>query len=156
MDTSSIAGSDARLEINLIDGDLNLGNNSASAFGTTIFDTDQILQDFVATNTLSFSIAFSNAFAGGDSDLLIINLLDPFSNFTLVDTDLDALNAPVPYQDAILVCELKSASCLSPSTSNPVISVSVSVPEPSTLGLLTLIPGVMVLRQRRAKRATRA
>lgn len=145
LDTSALAGQQARLEINLLDGDLNFGNNSASAFGSTIFDPDTISQDFLAGGLLNFDLSFTRNFAGGDSDLIVINLLDAGTNFTLVDTDLDALSAPVPYEDALAVCRLDDGSCLLASASTP--NVTIQVPEPGTLGLLAFIPGVMAARR---------
>lgn len=154
IDTSSLAGTGARLEINLLDGDTVFGNNSASAFGNTIFDPDQILHDFVAGGILTFDLSFTHNFAGGDRDVLVINLLDPGTSFSLLDTDLDALNAPVPYQDALLVCELSNAACLVPTFSDP--NVTVTVPEPGPLGLLAFIPGFIGLRRAHRKYFSRS
>jgi hypothetical protein len=136
-DTSLLAGTSARLELNLLDGDFVFGNNSATAFGSTIFDPDQIIQDLVLGNSLLMDISFSTNFAGGDPDLLILNLLDPATNLTLVDTNLDALSAPVPYQDALFVIGLSNGTIQTAATTNPSVGVTV-VPEPGTIVLLVL------------------
>lgn len=155
VNSSALSGTAARLDFQLLDGDLSANNSatiSALSNNGTLQGTDcsvgcsggppfviddglglgQFIQDLVLGSVLSFDLASTNAFAGGDADLLVLNLLDPSSNFTLVDTDLDALAGPVPYQDAILVFNFQSGRFLVPSFSTPNISVSAAtVAEPN-------------------------
>jgi hypothetical protein len=157
------------LDFQLLDGDLS-ANNSATisalktngtlhGFDCTVgcaggppfvindaLGLGQFIQDLVLGTALSFDLAFTNNFAGGDADLLVLNLLDPATNFTLVDTNLDALAAPVPYQDALLVLNFQTGQFLFPSVTSPVIGVStprVGVPEPNIFVLL--MGGVLVV-----------
>lgn len=157
-DTTALLGTDARLEFDLFDGDLTPNNSvtiSGVATNGTLQGTDcsmgctggppfvlddtiglgQLLQDLTLGSALSFDLDLTTNFAGGDSDLLVLNLLDPATNFTLVDTNLDALFAPVPYQDALLVIDLSNGGIQTASATNPPIGVN-AVPEPSTLLLL--------------------
>jgi len=160
LNTSALSGTDARLDFSLLDGDLT-DNNSVTIANLitngTLQSTDCTLNctggpPFTITDTgglgqfaqllnlgssLSFTVTPTLNFAGGDPDLLIVSLLDPGTNFTLVDTDLDAAASPAPYQDALLVLNLSSGSFLLPTTSNPSLSFS-AVPEPSTLTLAML------------------
>lgn len=144
LDTSALMGKDARLEFSLLDGDLTPNNNatiSGAAINGTLSDAGgfgQFLQDLTLGSALSFNLDFTTNFAGGDPDLLVLNLLDPFTNLTLVDTDLDALSAPVPYQDALLVIQLKdNGAILLPTATTPPVGIAI-VPEPSTVILLAL------------------
>lgn len=145
LDTSSIAGSEVRLEINLFDGDDSFDNSHASAFGESVGDFGQILHDFIAGGVLRFQLNFS-LHAG---DLLVLSLLDPGTNFSLVDTDLDALDAPLPYEDAVLVCG--PAVCTAATRSDPALNASF-VPEPGTLALLGALPLALVRRLRARRR----
>ncbi len=142
LDTSGLDGTAARLEINLLDGDGVFGNSTASAFSQSITDPDQILYDFIAGSPISFNLNFQ----GVGADLLIVNLLDAESNFSLIDTDLGAFDVEVPYQDALLVCEPATGRCFTPTRIDAGVSIAF-VPEPGTLALLALVPAM--LRQRR-------
>jgi len=140
IDTSALSGI-GRFEFSLFDGDGTAANNSATISGTTIqdFDTTNIDQLVGALTTfdVTFTHNFTPAFLGATPDLLVLNLLDPDTNFTLVDTNLDALAAPVPYQDALLVIDLSNGKFLTPASSTPTITVV--VPEPSTVMLLAAL-----------------
>src|SRR5262245_25788048 len=126
--TTALAGTDARLEFDLLDGDLSENNNATISglttdgiLGTatcemgvsctggpsfTISDTGglgQFLQDLTLGGSVAFNLDFTNNFAGsGAPDRLVLFLLDPDTNFTLVDTNLDRLSDPIPFQDALL------------------------------------------------------
>lgn len=165
LDTTALAGTDARLEFDLFDGDFT-ENNSATisalltdgTLGTatcdpgvsctggppfTISDAGglgQFLQDLTLGDTVSFNLDFTNNFAGdpGTPDRLVLFLLDPGTNFTLVDTDLDRLDDPVPFQDALLFIDLggpQAGVVQIANVTNPAVKVSV-VPEPSTIVLM--------------------
>ena len=169
VNSSALNGTSARLDFQLLDGDLTANNSATlSAFNTngTLQGFDctvgcaggppfvindalgfgQFIRDLVLGTALSFDLGFTNNFAGGDADLLVLNLLDPVTNFTLVNTNLDALAGPVPYQDALLVLNFQTRQLLFPSVSSPVIGVSTpiaGVPEPNLF--LLLMGGALVL-----------
>src|ERR1051326_6576913 len=62
----------------------------------------EFTQNLILGSILSFYLISTNAFAGGDPDLLVLNLLNAATGFTLVDTNLDALSAPIPFQGALM------------------------------------------------------
>lgn len=142
LDTSALAGTAARLEINLFDGNGSFDDSRASAFGEAVSDFGQILHEFIAGGVLSFALSFDLR----DADLLVLSLLDADTNFSLVDTDLDAPDAAVPYEDAVLVC--RPSSCTPAARSDPALDVSF-VAEPGTLALLGVLPAVLTWRRRR-------
>lgn len=143
VDTSTIAGAAARLEVTLFDGDGIAGNSSVSAFSQEVSDFGQIFNDFIGGGTLSFHLDFSLA----ASDALVLSILDADTNFTLFDTDLDALDASVPYEDAVLVCSAQAGRCTTPARSDPSLDVAF-VPEPATWALLGFLPAAMAWRRR--------
>lgn len=153
---NALSGMPGRLDFQLLDGDLTVNNSatiSALTTNGTLQSTDcsvgcaggppfiindalglgQFILDVVLGSVLSFDLALTNNFAGGDADLLVLNLLDPNSNFSLIDTNLDALAGPVPYQDALLVFNFSDQQFLLPSVSSPAIGVSTAaqVAEPN-------------------------
>jgi hypothetical protein len=168
-DTSALAGTAARLDFSLIDGD-SAANNSATigAFSTdgvlggvdctvscsgsspyVISDTGglgQLLQDLTLGSFLSFDLSFSGNFngaGGGLPDRLSLLLLDP-ANFTLVDTDLDS----PPTQDALLQVDLAPDARVQVAlTSNP-IPPGV-IPEPNATSLVGLGLALLSMRSRR-------
>lgn len=143
LDTTSIAGTDALLEISVFDGDGIAGNSVASAFSQLVTDFGQILQPFAAGGLLSFHLDYQ--LSAGDA--LVVSVLDAGTNFSLFDTDLDALEAAVPYQDAVLVCIPGAGPCLTATASEPQLQVSF-VPAPGTLALLATLPLATALRRR--------
>jgi len=147
LDTSSLAGNAARLEINLLDGDGVFGNSQLSALGDSISDPGQIIKDFLAGESFSFNLDFLFNAGADEGDVVVLNLLDPDTNFSLIDTDLDLLDGAVPYQDALLVCALGSGSCATARFSDPAIEVSF-VPEPAGAAFLAL-GGILLLSGRR-------
>lgn len=174
INSSALSGTSARLDFQLLDGDLTANNSatisSINTNGTlqvvdcsvgcaggppfVINDTlglGQFIQDLVLGTVLSFDLGFTNAFAGGDADLLVLNLLDPANNFSLIDTNLDALAGPVPYQDALLVVNFSNGQFLLPSGSIPAIGVSaaarVAEPNVSLLFGAGLIALAAILRR---------
>lgn len=162
INSGSLNGTSARLDFQLLDGDLTANNSAAVSLLSTngtlqgndcsvgctggppfvvndALGLGQFIQDLVLGTVLSFDLALTNNFAGGDADLLVLNLLDPNSNFSLVNTDLDALAGPVPYQDALLVFNFQSGQFLLPGSSSPNILVNVArVAEPHASLLLGL------------------
>jgi hypothetical protein len=149
IDTASLSGAAARFEFALLDGDGTPANNFATISGNTIqdfgtpFHKDLTLGSSAAFD-VSFTLNFAPSFPGATPDLLVLSLLDPATNFTLVDTDLDALAAPVPYQDALLVIDLSTGKFLTPAASTPAINVI--VPEPATVGLLAALGLLLIGR----------
>lgn len=175
LDTTSLAGTSARLDFSLLDGDFDLGNNSVTigAIATdgslggvdcslgcsggppyTITEAaalGQFLQDLTLGTTLSFDLGFTTQYSGiGAPDRLSLLLLDPTTNFTLVVTDLDFLNDPVPTQDALLLVDLAPGAVIRQAMiSDPSIPVT-AIPEPGAAGLVGL--GLALLAGRRAGR----
>ena len=99
------------------------------------FSFGQFLQDLDLGTTISFDLTFTTNFSGtGDPDALVLMLLDPNTNFTLVDTDLDANPAPIPYQDALLILALQGDGQITVATVGAPVTVG-AVPEPATLAL---------------------
>ena len=172
IDTSSKAGTNATLSIALFDGDFTANNQATisnlqtvgGTFGptTTCRSSDgcdivppffvlndntrfgEFLQELTLGSFLSFDLSFTNAFnnvVGATSDLVIGELLDT-ANFRLFDTDLDAPNDRVPYQDALFVADLAS---------NRVIGAAnlTTVPEPASLALMA--SGLALLGAHRKK-----
>lgn len=178
INSSALSGTPARLDFQLLDGDLTANNSATiSALNTngTLQGRDcsvgctggppfivndalglgQFIQDLVLGTVLSFDLALTNNFAGGNADLLVLNLLDPNSNFSLVDTNLDALIAPVPYQDALLVFNFQSGRFLFPSISSPSVLVSaVAEPNASVLFGLGLIMLAAIVRRKSSSSAS--
>ena len=130
INTAALNGTAARFDFVLFDGDLTANNSvTISSFLTngtlqgtdcsvscsggppfTITDTGgfgELTQDLILGTDLSFNLTATHNFAGSDADVLVLNLLNPATNFTLVDTNLDALNAPVPFLDALLVLGIR-------------------------------------------------
>ena len=173
--TTALAGTSARLEFSLFDGDFDLGNNSVTISSLTtdgslgaadctlscsggppytITDAiglGQYLQDLTLGNAFSFDLSFTTNFLGVNApDRLVLNLLDAGTNFTLVDTDLDFLNDPVPAQDAILVLDLVAGGQPQlPTVSNP--SVPGLAPVPGSAALLAIGLVVLAARQIRVR-----
>lgn len=162
-DTSSLAGSAARLDFSLLDGDFTENNSvtiaSLSTDGTlggvdcslscsggpsyVITDTGglgQFLQDLTLGSYFSFDLSFTTNYPGsGAPDRLSLLLLDPLTNFTLVDTDLDFLNDPVPTQDALLVVDLAPGAQIQlPTATDPNVQGTGTIPEPGAGGLVAL------------------
>ncbi len=174
-DTSTLAGTSARLDFTLIDGDGDLGNNNVSiaAIATdgtlggfdcslgcsgglpfTINDASglgQFLQDLTLGNSLSFNLTFSTNFSGiGAPDRLTLLLLDATTNLTLVDTDLDFLLDPVPTQDALLLVDLAPGAQIQlPTATSPNLPTAV-IPEPGAASLVGL--GLALLAAPRFRR----
>jgi hypothetical protein len=177
-DTTTLAGTPARLDFSLLDGDGVLGNNavtiasiatdgSLGAVDCTIgcgggppftiteaFGLGQFLQDLTLGTSVSFDLGFTANFSGsGVPDRLSLLLLDPTTNFTLVDTNLDFPNDPVPVQDALLIVDLVPGTQIQLATvSDP--SVPGPATEPGAAGLIALGLGVLTgqrIRRRRAR-----
>ena len=161
IDTTTLAGTDARLEFTLLDGDFT-ANNSVTISGITTNGTlggtdctvgcsggppyaiddsiglGQLLQDLNLGTFVSFFLNYTTNFSGISSpDRFSLLLLDPGTNFTLVDTNLDFPSDPVPVQDALLVIDLQGEGQTQAATATTP-SIGVAVPEPGTLALLAL------------------
>lgn len=175
-DTSSLAGSAARLDFSLLDGDFTENNSvtiaSLSTDGTlggvdctlscsggpsyVITDTGglgQFLQDLTLGSYFSFDLGFTTNYPGsGAPDRLSLLLLDPLTNFTLVDTDLDFLSDPVPTQDALLVVDLAPGAQIQlPTETDPNVQGTGTIPAPGAGGLvalgLALLSGLRIRRK---------
>lgn len=169
MNTSSLQGQAARLDFSLLDGDGVDGNNSftISSFFTdgtlggndctlsctggppfTITDAGglgQFLQDLTLGTTLSFEIGFTRNFSGnGAPDRTSLLLLDAGNNFTLVDSNLDFANDPVPVQDALLVVDHAPGVALQVATVTAP-NIPIAVDEPNAAALVSLALGPLVL-----------
>jgi hypothetical protein len=176
IDTSVLAtGTSATLDFALIDGDFDLGNSTVTISdlatdgtpGSTVctdgcagtdpyvidesFGLGQLSWNLVLGTYVQFNLAFTSNFSGtGVPDLLVLNLLDPDTSLTLIDTDLDALEAPIPYQDALLLFALTGdGERTDPTVITPVGEPPVSVAEPSALGLVVLAIGLLIGGRRR-------
>lgn len=173
LETASLAGKSARLEFTLFDGDLIENNSVGIAPITTngvltgsdcslsctggppftindIGGLGQFLQDLTLGTRLSFDLSFTTNFSGtGTPDRLTLSLLDPATNFTLVDTDLDFLSDPVPVQDALLIVDHAPGTVIQIATeSDP--GIPVKVPEPGATALFSL--GLALLGGQRIRR----
>jgi hypothetical protein len=152
LDTSSLVGTPARLDFYLLDGD-GAENNSATVSGmavdgtplagapasATFTDTGgfgEFTQDLTLGTTLRFNLNFSNNFAGGDPDRLVLALLDPGTNFSLVTTNLNLLDA-LSVNDALLTVDFTGGAgnlIRQATASNPAIGVAVA-PSPTPWSL---------------------
>ncbi len=176
LDTSTLLlfGTRARLEFVLYDADF-AANNSARiasistdgvlgavdcSFGCTAvppFTLDdaltfgEFLQDLTLGSSVLFELSFTSHYSGnGTSDRLVLSLLDPDTNFTLVDTDLDFAIAPVAFQDALLFVDLAGDGRIQVAgASNP--SIPINIPEPGAGALfsfgLALVGGQRIRRR---------
>lgn len=179
IDTSTLAGTDGTLEFLLLDGD-GVANNTVTISGITTngtlqgtdctigctggppyiiddgFGLGEFLQSLNLGTFVSFDLAFTTNFASDGTnapDRFSLSLLDSSGSFTLVNTDLDFLNDPIPAQDALLIIDLQGEGQLRlPTVTDPAITVS--VPEPGTLALFAL-GSVMLLRRRNRERNVR-
>lgn len=172
INSSALNGTAARLDFQLLGGDLTANNSATIAALSTngtlqgrdcsvgcaggppfvindALGLGQFIQDLLLSTVLSFDLGLTNNFAGGDADLLVLNLLDPNNNFSLIDTDLDALSAAVPYQDALLVFNFQTGQFLFPNVSSPAISAArVAEPNGALLFGVGLIALATVVRRR--------
>jgi hypothetical protein len=173
VDTSTLAGTSGQLDFAFLDGDF-VANNTVTISNLTTNGTlgltdclvgctggppyvlddalglGQFLQDLTLGTFVSFDLSFTTNFRGsGVPDLLVLNLLDSNTSFTLVDTNLDALSgAQIPYQDALLLLTLTGNGDIQVATvTNPITPVT-QVPEPSAL-LLVALGGCLLAHRRR-------
>lgn len=116
----------------------------------------QFLQDFLFGTYISFDLSYTTNFSGtGVPDLVVVNLLDPGTGFTLVSTNLDALDAPIPYQDALFLLSLAGAGEFqTPTQTDPTTGLTV-VPEPAASFLVALGLGLLAYAQSNVRRRTR-
>lgn len=175
IDTSMLAGTSATLEFTLFEGDAVPGNNTVTISGLatdgTFQGTDctfgctggppyvideangafgQFRQDLLLGAYVDFELSFTTNFSGaGVPDLLVLNLLDQVTSLTLVDTDLDALNAPIPYQDAMLLLSLTGNGNFQLPTVVTPGQPPLLVPEPPALALVALAVSLFAVRRRR-------
>jgi hypothetical protein len=172
LNTSSLSGRAGILDFQLFDGDFTANNSATiSAIATNgtlqgrnctvgcsggppfiINDSlgfGEFSQNLLLGTTLSFNLTTTNKFAGSGADLLILNLLNAATGFTLVDTNLDLLSGPIPFQDALLVLNLRTGALQLPTLSTPSIGIT-AVPEPGAL--LLLITGGLLMASKVRRR----
>jgi hypothetical protein len=163
VDTTSLAGLSGRFEFDLFDGDGLLNNMAtisniatngvAGPVDCTIGCTGgppytlddslgfaNILLDLTLGSTFSFDLTFSNNYSFGPADQLVLFLLDPNTNFSLLDTSLD-----LPFGDALALINLDGTQ-LNIQTADAGVSVT-AVPEPATFLLLSLCLPMLLLRK---------
>ncbi len=170
INTTALVNNPATFTLNLIDGD-GVNNNTARIFnlqtdgqllGTTCmtgcstqppFTLDdsaglgEFIQELVLGTYLSFDLVFSNVFdiTGDGPDLVIGSLLD--AGFSLVNTELDAFDRPVPYLDALFVANTADGSVSGARGLT-------TIPEPGELALLCA--GFVALGARRLRKNNRS
>ncbi len=174
LDTTRLAGAPAVLDLSLIDGD-GLANNSftissivadvplgsrvcvVGCSGGPPFTLDdaggfgQFLQYLTLGNRLALDLSFTANYSGfGAPDRLSLSLLDPASNFTLVDSDLDFASDPVPVQDAVLILDYLPGGPILQLASATDPSLPLAIPEPGVGALFPL--GLALLGSRRIRR----
>lgn len=175
LNTSSLAGTSARLEFDLFDGDAAANNSvtvSSIVSNGTFVASDcslgctggppfvisdalglgQLLYDLTLGTSLSFSLAFTTNYAGvpgtDPADRFALSLLDPGTNFTLVATDIAFPD------DALLAVDLTGAGTVQAAgVTSPAIGI-LAVPEPGSLLLATT--ALLALAGRRGFGASRA
>jgi hypothetical protein len=100
----------------------------------------QFFQDLTLGSSVSFDLSYTTNYSGivgSTPDRLVLSLLDPDTNLTLVDTNLDFALDPVPFQDALLFADLAGAAGIQVAgTSQP--SIAISIPEPGAGALFSL------------------
>jgi hypothetical protein len=167
LNTSTLSSppTDARLEIDLFDGDF-VANNQATISGIatdgtlagsdcsvsctsspptfTLSDTGglgQFLQDLTLGTFLKFDLAFTNAFDGSDPaaapDRLAVFLFDPDTNFILVSNNLNLSDATA-VQDALLTVDFTGGAgnlIRQASATSPAVGINL-IPEPPSWSLL--------------------
>lgn len=174
--TTALSGTSARLEFSLFDGDFS-GNNSVTIASLTTngslgavdctvgctggppytiddaIGLGSYLQDLTLGTVFSFNLTFTTNFSGsGDPDRLVVSLLDPGTNLTLVDTDLDLVSGAVGTQDAILVLDLVAGSKAQlPTVSTPGLPGAI-IPAPGSAVLFGLGLAMLAMRRIRAGR----
>ena len=159
INTTSLSGTSGRFEFDLFDGD-SVVNNTATisnintdgilgtvdctigCTGTSPYTLDDslgfanLLQDLTLGTVFSFTLNYTNNFTSGTPDQLVLFLLDPLTNFTLLNTNLD-----LPYSDALVLVTLDG-------TPNNIALSDNAVPEPTTALLFTLCLPLLLLRKR--------
>lgn len=171
LDTSALAGTSARLEFLLLDGDA-AANNSVrvsglaggvpAGFDCTVGCTGgppfvlddsiglgSLLHDLTLGNSVSFELSFSTNYAGvpgtDPPDRFALSLLDPATNFTLVLTDIAFPD------DALLTIDLIGGGVVEVATlTTP--QIGLSVPEPGSFALAAIALGALVRRRAAAPR----
>lgn len=151
LDTSVLNPAQAwYLDFQLVDGDLT-DNNTVTIEGQTLHNDQffsQLLYTFVPTSELLLDIAWTSNFSGnGFADTFTWAVLDENFN-SIVETGLGA--SLVVLLDGS-TAELVAASATYNNVT-PEFVVDASVPEPSTLWLVT---GILPLAIRRARRSGR-
>ena len=169
INSSALNGMAGRLDFQLLDGDLTANNSATIASINTngvlqgndcsvgctggppfvindALGLGQFIQDLVLSTVLSINLAVTNQFAGGDADLLVLNLLDPATNFSLIDTNLDQLAGPLPFQDALFVYNFATGQFATASVSTPLLPITTitTVDEPSNW-LLMIAGGALLM-----------
>jgi hypothetical protein len=163
VNTAALSGLNGRFEFDLFDGD-SVANNTATisnimttglpgnidctvgCSGGPPYTLDDslgfanLLQDLLLGSTFSFDLTYTNNFTAGSPDQFVLFLLDPTTNFTLIDTNLDA-----PYGDALALITFDGNQFNAQSASG--VSIN-PVPEPSTALLLPLCLSMLLVRKR--------
>ena len=152
VDTSALSGTSGRFEFDLFDGDgvtnntvtiSNLVTNgtlgavdcSTGCTGGPPFALNDsigfgmLLQDLTLGSTFSFTVNYTNNLGGSPADRFALFLLNPGTNFTLLNTSLDS-----PFSDTLALLTLDGTANI--QTADVGVSVS-AVPEPGSALLLT-------------------
>ena len=166
VNTAGLSGTSGRFEFDLFDGD-GLANNTVTisnivtngtlgAVDCSVGCTPSyvlsdagglgiLLQDLTLGSSFSFLLNFSNNFGVGSPDQFALFLLNPATNFTLLNTSLDT-----PFSDALLLVNL-DGTARNVQTADTGVSVS-AVPEPGYAALLLATLPLLQLRKRLAVR----
>lgn len=99
----------------------------------------QFLQNLILGTSLSFDLDSSANFTGGNTDRLVVSLLDATTQLTLVNTNLDQLNDSIPYDNALLLMDLgQDTITVQQADIGPK-----DIPEPNTL--LLILVGLQIV-----------
>jgi hypothetical protein len=168
VDTSAFAGMSGRFEFDLFDGD-GVANNTVTISNIVTDGTlgavdcsigcsggpayvlsdslgfGSLLQDLILGSTFSFVANYTNNFGSGPPDQFVFFLLNPATNFSLIDTSLDS-----PYGDALALATLDGTGNIQTADAGVTIG---AVPEPATALLVAVFLPLLLLKKRLLNRS---